>query len=104
MPPSFHIILSPEAAGDLESLHEYISNDSPHNAAMVVGRILDAIATLEIFPHRNVVEWKSGKIKDPVRSLPVKPYIIYFRVLESQQAVRILTVRHGARRPPRRFN
>lgn len=104
MPPSFHIILSPEAAADLQSLHEYISKDSPQNAANVVGRILDAIATLETFPHRNIVESKSRKIKDPVRSLPVKPYIVYFRVLESQQAVRILTVRHAARRPPQRFD
>ncbi len=103
MPPSFHIILSPEAAGDLETLHEYIRKDSPQNAAKVVGRILDAIGTLETFPHRNIVESKSRKIKDPVRSLPVKPYIIYFRVLDRQQAVHILTVRHAARRPPRRF-
>jgi plasmid stabilization system protein ParE len=32
--------------------------------------------------------------------MPVTPYLIYYRVLDSQQAVRVLTVRHGAQRRP----
>ena len=88
MSPAFHIILSKEAACDLEALHEYIGKDSPQNAAKVVGRILDGIESLENFPHRNVVETRSGRIKSPVRSLPVKPYVIYFRVLEPCLQVR----------------
>ena len=104
MPASYHVILSPEAAADLQALYDYISKDSPDNAAKTVGRILDAIESLEIFPRRNVVEHQSRKIKRPVRSLPVKPYIIYFRVLDEQQAVIIHSVRHGARRRPRRFD
>jgi toxin ParE1/3/4 len=102
--PAFHVIISPEAATDLQELHDFISLDSPQNAAKMVGRILDAIATLEIVPHRNVVQRLSRKITNPVRSLPVKPYIVYFRVLDQQQAVRILAVRHAARRRPRRFD
>jgi plasmid stabilization system protein ParE len=31
------------------------------------------------------------------------PYIIYYRVLEDQKVVQILTIRHGSRRQPRRF-
>jgi toxin ParE1/3/4 len=103
MPPVYRIILSPEAAADLQSLYDYISMDSPRNAATMVGRILDAIESLETFPHRNVVPRQSRKIKHPVRSLPVKPYVIYFRVLEDRQAIMIHAVRHGARRRPRRF-
>ena len=38
----------------------------------MVGRILDAIESLETFPHCNVVERQSKKINQPVRSLPVK--------------------------------
>jgi len=103
MPTTFRVILSPEAAADLEAIHAYISKDSAENAAKMVGRILDAIAKLETFPHRTVVEHQSKKIKHSVRSLPVRPYVVYFRVLDQQQAVIILTVRHGARRRPRRF-
>jgi plasmid stabilization system protein ParE len=35
--------------------------------------------------------------------MPVPPFIIYHRVLESERIVEVLTVRHGARRQPRRF-
>lgn len=101
MLPTYRIILSPEAASDLQSIHEYISQDSPDNAAKMVARLLDAISSLENLPHRTVVEHQSKKITRPVRSLPVKPYIIYFRVLEEQQAVMIHSVRHGARRRKR---
>jgi len=73
MPGSYHLILSPQAAAELTAIHEYISKDSPDNAARMVGRILDAIDTLELFPHRNQVEHRSRNIKHPVRSLPVKP-------------------------------
>jgi plasmid stabilization system protein ParE len=29
---------------------------------------------------------------------------VYFRVLDAEKVVRVLHVRHGARRPPRRFD
>ena len=103
MPAGYHLILAPEAAADLQAIHEFISKDSPQNAARLVSRILDAIAGLADFPHRNVVEHQSRKIRHPVRSLPVRPYVVYFRVIEEQRVVRVLTVRHVARRRPRRF-
>ena len=100
MPTAFHIIVSPESASDLESICSYIAQDSPQNASKTATRILDAIATLEFFPHRTLAEHQNPQMMYPVRSLPVKPYIIYFRVLDQQQAVRILAIRHGGRRPP----
>jgi toxin ParE1/3/4 len=103
MLPVYRIILSPEAAADLQSLYDYICKDSPDNAAKMVARILDAIESLEAFPGRTIVEHQSRKIRTPVRSLPVKPYIIYFRILEERKAVIIHSIRHGARRRRRRF-
>jgi plasmid stabilization system protein ParE len=35
--------------------------------------------------------------------MPVPPFVIYYRVLEAERIVEVLTVRHGARRQPRRF-
>jgi plasmid stabilization system protein ParE len=101
MPASYRVILSPEAAADLQALYDYIALDSPQNAATMVGRLLDAIESLETFPHRNVARHQSRRIKHRVRSLPVKPYLVDFRVLDDRQAVIILSVRHGARRRPR---
>jgi toxin ParE1/3/4 len=104
MPPAFHLILSPEAVHNLQQIYEYISKDSPRNAARLVDRVLDAMKTLQDFPHRNVVEHRGGKLKHPARSLVVRPYLIFFRVIESQQVVRILAIRHAARKRPVRFD
>jgi plasmid stabilization system protein ParE len=104
MPPAFRIILSPEAGGDLQAIYDYVAQDSPTNAAKLVGRLLDAIESLATFPHRTVAEHRSGKLRYPVRSLPVRPYVVYFRVIDEEQAVRVLSVRHGARRKPREFD
>jgi plasmid stabilization system protein ParE len=35
--------------------------------------------------------------------MPVSPFIVYYRVDDKRGAVRILTVRHGARRQPQRW-
>jgi plasmid stabilization system protein ParE len=99
----YRIIISPEASADLESIHAYIAQDSPAGAARMVERILAAIDTLKSFPHRTLAEHVSARLRGPVRSLSVRPYVVYFRTLEDERVVRILTVRHGARRRPRRL-
>jgi len=103
MPAPYRILISKCVAADLEQIFDHIAKDSTRNAADMVERILAAIESLDTFPHRNVLAGRSSKARMPVRSLPVKPYLIFFRVDESRSAVRILRVRHGARRRPGRF-
>src|SRR5437868_4638729 len=104
MPEHYRVRLTSEALSNLEEIHTYIAKDSPQNAAAMLERILDAIDSLEIFPHRTVVERQSPSLRFPVRSLPVKPYVIYFRVIEEAKIVVIRHIRHGARRRPDRFD
>lgn len=104
MPDVYRLIVSPEVLSDMEAIHAFIAQDSPVNAAKMVERILAGMETLKTVPHRAVVEYTSRKLKHPVRSLPVRPYIVFFRVLDEERVVRILTVRHGARRRPVRFD
>jgi toxin ParE1/3/4 len=87
----------------LEGISDYIAKDSPANAAKMVGRILDSIELLKIFPHRNVLEGQHPRIKHPVRTLPVQSYIVLFRIDDACQAVRILRIRHGAMKRLKRF-
>jgi plasmid stabilization system protein ParE len=70
---------------------------------MMVEKILRAIELLKTFRHRTIVSGQHPRLKQPVRSLAVRPFIIFFRVIEANRVVRILHVRHGARRRPRRF-
>jgi plasmid stabilization system protein ParE len=103
MTDRYRVIITPRASADLEDIYRYIAQDSPSHAADTVMRILDALDPLKQFPHRTIVERQRPRLRHPVRSLPVAPYIVYFRVLEEDHVVRILHVRHGARRQPRRI-
>jgi plasmid stabilization system protein ParE len=100
----YRVSISPSAAADLHSIHDYIAVHSADNAAKMVGRILAAIELLETFPHRTVLQRQSQQWEHKVRSLAVKPYVVFFWVVEDQQLVRILMIRHGARKRPNDFS
>ena len=99
----YRIIITPIAGNDLEVIHEYISRDTPRNADAMITRILDALESLRAFPFRPVLDGQKPRLRFPVRTLTVPPYRIYIRVLEEDMVVRVLHVRHSARRPRRRF-
>jgi toxin ParE1/3/4 len=100
----YRLIITPGALKDLEQIHAYISTDSPQNASRMIQRIMDSLGSLERFPNRSVVPHQSSRIRNPVRSLSVQSYMIFYRVIEKQMTVRILTIRHAARRRPKRFD
>lgn len=82
----------------------HIAADSESAAPAVIGDILRELGSLKLFPNRNVVQGQSGSGRPDVRSIPILPYVVYFRVYDATATVRILRVRHGARRPLRRFD
>ncbi len=96
----YRLIITPEAAADIEAIYEWIARDSVQNAGRVAERILQSIEGLAILPHRNVVVHRSDRTKYKICSLPVYSYLIYFRVTDDG-IVYILTVRHGSRRKPK---
>ncbi len=103
MADGYLIVPAPQATADLDAIFDEVAKDSPQNALRVIERILDAIDSLKTFPNRTIVQGRGATGKSPVRSLPVQSWIVFFRVLEDQKVVRILRVRHGARRRPRKF-
>jgi plasmid stabilization system protein ParE len=103
MPPVYRVILQPEAFRNLDAILDYIKRDSPQNAVKMIDRLWDATQSLKELP-RGCKIYRSGKRPDyVVHSMPVSPSIVYYRVIEKPPIVRILTIRHGARRQPRRF-
>jgi plasmid stabilization system protein ParE len=103
MSAHYRVRLATQALLDIDEIHAHIAKDSPFAAAAMIGRIFDAIDALEIFPHRTVVERQDPGLAHPVRSLPVKPYVVYFRVIEDERIVVVRHIRHGARRRPESF-
>jgi addiction module RelE/StbE family toxin len=100
MADRYHILITPRALADLTAIFDYISQDSPRNAAKMIRTLLDAIDGLEILPYRFDVP-RTGYVHGrQIRSMPVRPYLVRYRVEASTKIVRILRVRHGARRRP----
>ena len=100
---TYRIILSPRAGAALEGIFRYIAQHSPQNAPIVVERILTAIDSLKTMPARFKVERRDRRLGYDVHSMVVAPHIVFYRVIEPDRVVRILDVRHGARRRPRKF-
>ena len=103
MPAHYQVRMLPEASGNLIAIHEHIEKDSPQNATAVARMLIDAIDSLEQFPHRYKVHRSATDPDLVVRSMPVPPFIVYYRVDESDRVVEVMTVRHGSRRRPRRL-
>jgi addiction module RelE/StbE family toxin len=100
MPETYRIRITPRALADLEGIFEYINRDSPQNAAKMIRTLLDAIDSLDILPRRFDVP-RTGAVRGrQVRSMPVQPYLVRYRIDERERIVRILRVRHGARQKP----
>ena len=100
----YRVIITPRAGRDLEEIHEFISRTSPTRADAMIVSILDALETLRDFPFRQVLQHQNPRLRFQVRTLPVSPYRVFFRVVDDEFVVRVLHVRHGARRLPRRFD
>jgi plasmid stabilization system protein ParE len=87
------IIWAPSALEDIDSIAEFISRDSPHNAALFVNRLLAATDRLKSFPESGRV---IPEIGDPSRrEIIYGAYRIMYR-LEIRE-VWITGVVHGAR-------
>jgi len=103
MADRFRLVFSPRFSSDLHAIFGYIQRDSPQNAAGMVRKIIDAVDSLELFPERHPIAQDVRNPRGETRVMHVRPYLIFYRILDKQQAVRLITVRHGARRRPHRI-
>jgi toxin ParE1/3/4 len=100
-PAQYRVVISARASADLQSIFDYIRTDSPQNAAGMVARLLDAMDSLVLLPRRYPVVTSPRQPKHETRLMPVRPYLVYYRIVEADKVILIAEVRHGARRRPR---
>ena len=86
-----------QALEDLAAIREFIGQDSPNYASIVVARLLRAVERLSDFPEsgRVVPEFERRSVREVVE----RPYRIFYRLV-GEREIHILTVHHGANRPP----
>jgi toxin ParE1/3/4 len=80
---SFEVLLTRDAAGDLEALYDYIAeHDAPSKADYVLDRIQKVVDTLAAFPERGSYpkELLALGIRE-YRQTFFKPYRVIYRII-----------------------
>jgi toxin ParE1/3/4 len=92
------ILFSPEARQDLDEIFEFILQERPEMASVVLARISERILSLIEMPHQG----RPGRVAG-TRELvvPRTPFIVPYQV--TGNTVEVLRVYHGARKWPDHF-
>jgi toxin ParE1/3/4 len=87
--------LTGPARRDLAAIRRYIAQDSPDRADAVIKRIRDRCRLLEAAPAQGRVRDDGPPIAGEVRSVPVPPYVVFYRI--AGNVVQVLRVVDGRR-------
>lgn len=85
------------AARDLESLYQEKNAAESVGAAHWYNGLEDAVYTLAEYPHRCPVTPENAKLRHLLYGNKPHIYRAIYRVLEKQNTVQVLHIRHGAR-------
>jgi plasmid stabilization system protein ParE len=95
----YEVLITAAAEADMEQAYLWLSGRAPEAAVKWYNGVLDALLTLEKFPERCSLAPEGRTLKREIRQLihgkRQHAYRILFDV--SDETVRILHVRHGAR-------
>jgi plasmid stabilization system protein ParE len=87
------LIWTRRALTDVQSVKQFIAQDSPHAAQLVTQRLIAAVERLALFPQSGRIV---PEIADPlIREVIQGSYRIVYRLIH--QEIHILTVHHSAR-------
>ena len=92
--------LMSRALRDLDGIYDYIAHElsEPETALNLVGRIEDAILSLESFPYRCAERKQGFYANRGYRQLFVANYTVIFRIDETRKTVVVVTVRYSRSR------
>ena len=92
----YRILIQPPVADDLDDAYHWIASHSPARADSWLQGAIDAFQSLTDFPGRCPLAPENDVFDSEVRQLLYGDYRILFTV--ENDLVRILHIRHGARR------
>jgi plasmid stabilization system protein ParE len=100
MADRYRVIIPRRVLDELDAIFDHIRQSSPQGAANMIRCLLAAIDSLDAFPHRFAVPRVGPALDKSVRSMPVRPYLVRYRIHEAARTVYVIRVRHGHRRQP----
>jgi len=89
------VSIAPRAERDLANLYEYIDAERSHTALNWYLGLSRAILSLENHPKRCAVTPESPELRHLLYGRKPRVYRVIFRILEKQNKVEILHIRHG---------
>jgi toxin ParE1/3/4 len=90
------VTYSPRALAQLERILAYIEAENPAGATAVADRIGGLTSLLSEHPAMGRPTSQEGV---RILSVPRYPYVVFYRVLYEKDEIRVIRVRHAARRP-----
>ncbi len=93
----YRVVTTPRAKQDALEIAGWIAKDSPLNASRWLDRLMGAVEALAELPHRCPLAPENPYHASEIRHLLFGEYRVLFTIAE--QEVRVLHVRHTARRP-----
>ena len=90
-----NVVWSRRALTQLDAITSFIARDNPAAAMSVARRIRVTASLLGPFPRIGRQTDEAGVYILPV---PGSPYLLFYRLADVADEVRIIRVRHGARR------
>ncbi len=101
---AYHVEFTPRAVVDLDELYQWVKANAPYRGPLWFDRFEGAILSLGNFPGRCPAVSSLSTPEDTIRRLVFgrkrNRYAVYYAVFGD--VVRILHVRHGARKAPKR--
>ena len=93
----YSVKLMSRALRDLDGIYDYIAQTllEPETALSLVGRIEDAILSLETMPYRCPERKRGSYANRGYRQLFVENYTAVFRIDETKKMVIVVTIRYS---------
>lgn len=94
----YRVVFAPEARQEAVAAAEYIASTAPMAAARWYEGLENAIFSLSTFPNRCPLAPETEFLGEKLRHYIYGSYRIIYRVEDSARIVRVLHIRHAARR------
>lgn len=96
-----NIVVSPQAASDIEGALRWWGANRPKAPKLLEQELRLAFLFLERAPNAGI-RMRSGRPANVRRvPLPRSRYLLYYRLVDDEETVRVLRLWHMSRRPPK---
>jgi toxin ParE1/3/4 len=99
---TYKVIMTDRSLADLDEISLYMERENPEAARPLGELLISSCMSLARVPYRFVEVGKSRKRGMLIHRMVVEPYLVFYQI--EAEAVFVTRIRHGARRPLKRFD